>query len=224
LPLDLVIFDCDGVLIDSESLAAQVHADALVALGYDTSPAQVIRRFTGMPDREMYALIEREWGRSLPEGHDEGIKAALSARYRSELQAIPHVHDAVDAIDRPTCVASSSAPEKLRLGLALTGLLDRFAPFIFSASQVRRGKPAPDLFLFAAEQMDAQPARCLVIEDSVAGVTGAVAAGMRVLGFAGGSHCGLDHERRLVDAGAEIVFDDMRRLPALVAERGASDF
>ncbi|KAA2237328.1 HAD family hydrolase [Salinarimonas soli] len=222
MSVDLVIFDCDGVLIDSESLAARVHAEALGALGYPTSAAELIRRFTGVPDREMYAVIESEWGRSLPADYDERARAALSALYARDLRPIPGVGAALDGIRHPVCVASSSAPDKLRTVLRLTGLHDRFAPNIFSASQVSRGKPAPDLFLFAAERMGVAPARCLVIEDSVAGVAAAVAAGMPVLGFTGASHCGPGHGERLTQAGAGAVFDDMRRLAPLVAERGAS--
>lgn len=216
---DLVIFDCDGVLIDSETLAAQVHADALAELGYSTTAAEMIRRFTGVPDREMYQIIEGEWGQSLPGDYDKRTSAALWHRYATDLRPIAHVGEVLAEISRPKCVASSSTPEKLRLSLTLTGLYDRFAPDIFSATQVRRGRPAPDLFLFAAEQMGVAPTRCLVIEDSVAGVKAAVAAGMRVMGFTGGSHCGPDHAPALLDEGAEITFDNLRRLLALVAER-----
>ena len=132
-------------------------------------------------------------------------------------KAIAHVADAIAAIDLPKCVASSGTPEKIRHGLDCAGLYDQLAPHIFSATQVKRGKPAPDLFLFAAEQMRAAPARCVVIEDSVPGVTGAVAAGMTVLGFHGGSHCRPGHAEKLRDAGAAVVFDDMRQLPELIA-------
>ncbi|WP_298951087.1 HAD family hydrolase [uncultured Methylobacterium sp.] len=214
---DLVIFDCDGVLIDSEVLAAQVHAEALARLGCRIGAADLLRRFTGVPDREMIPVIERDWGRSLPPDYEEGVKATIAARYATDLRPIPHVRAVLDRIDRPVCVASSSSSEKLRLGLGLTGLHDRFAPHIFSASQVRRGKPAPDLFLFAAERMGGvAPARCLVIEDSVAGVTAARAAGMPVVGFTGAGHCGPDHAATLRAAGADRVVDDLRRLPALI--------
>jgi beta-phosphoglucomutase-like phosphatase (HAD superfamily) len=114
-------------------------------------------------------------------------------------------------------VASSGTPEKIRHGLSCAGLLDVLAPNLFSATQVERGKPAPDLFLFAAKQMQVSPARCVVIEDSVPGITGALAAGMRVLGFHGGSHCRPGYAEKLRAAGAHMTFDDMRRLPALIA-------
>jgi len=125
------------------------------------------------------------------------------------------------AIALPVCVASSGPPEKISASLNRVGLWDRFAPHIFSAVQVRHGKPAPDLFLFAAEQMQAAPARCLVIEDSLAGIAAAVAAGMTVLGFHGGSHCRPGHGDTLRAAGAIAIFDDMRLLPGLIGRIGA---
>ena len=120
----------------------------------------------------------------------------------------------------PICVASSGTPENIRHGLACAGLFDQLAPHIFSAMQVKRGKPAPDLFLFAAGQMKAKPERCVVIEDSVPGVTGARAAGMVVLGFHGGSHCVPGHAAMLRTAGAAVTFDDMRQLPGLIGRIG----
>ena len=120
-------------------------------------------------------------------------------------------------------MASSGTPEKIRHGLTCAGLYDRLTPHIFSAVQVKRGKPAPDLFLFAAEQMGAAPERCVVVEDSVPGVTGARAAGMMVLGFHGGSHCAPGHPAMLQKAGAVATFDDMRQLPGLIAQNSRSD-
>lgn len=216
--LDLVIFDCDGVLIDSEMIVNRAHAAALTGLGWPITVQEMIRRFTGLPDRDMYRLIEAEWGRSLPADYDDAVGAAVGQAYASELVAIDGIHEVLTAIEAPVCVASSSTPDKLRLGLAVTGLYERFAPNIFSASQVARGKPAPDLFLFAAARMGADPARCLVVEDSLAGVEAACAAGMRVIGFTGGSHCGPELGGRLVDRGAMLAFSDMRRLPALLGQ------
>jgi HAD superfamily hydrolase (TIGR01509 family) len=215
--LDLVIFDCDGVLIDSEVIAARIHAEALGRLGYALGAEEIMRRFTGIPDKDMYAVLEREIGRALPGDYDAQTKAAIGRSYAQDLRAIPHVREAVAAVGVPVCVASSSVPEKLRLGLELAGLYDLFAPNIFSATQVRRGKPWPDLFLFAAERMGAAPARCVVVEDSVAGVKAAVAAGMTALGFGGASHCGTGHAALLQAEGAALVFDDMRRLPAILS-------
>ena len=212
----LVIFDCDGVLIDSEILAARVHAAAFAALGHDISVEDLLHRFTGVPDAEMYVTLEQEWGCTLPANYDATAKEGVTAAYQRELQAIDGVHAAVAALDRPICVASSSSPTKLRFGLTLVGLYDRFAPNIFSASQVRRGKPAPDIFLFAAEQMRTDPADCLVIEDSVAGVKAARAAGMPVLGFTGASHCLADHGDRLIAEGAYTIIRRMSELPGAI--------
>ena len=141
--------------------------------------------------------------------------------FAASLEATPHIGEALAQIALPVCVASSGPPEKISASLNRTGLYDRFAPHIFSAVQVRHGKPAPDLFLFAAEQMQtSRPKHCLVIEDSVAGIAGAVAAGMPVLGFHGGSHCRDGYGEKLHDAGAAVTFDDMRQLPDLIARIG----
>ena len=218
--LDLVIFDCDGVLVDSEVISCRAHAETLTLHGYPITEQQVLHRFLGVSDREARQTIEAELGRSLPDDFEAQMKAAALQRYASELGAIPHIGEAIAAIRLPKCVASSGTPEKIRHGLECAGLYESLAPHIFSATQVKRGKPAPDLFLFAAEQMRAAPAKCIVIEDSVPGVTGAVAAGMTVLGFHGGSHCLPGHADKLAKAGAAVVFDDMRQLPDLVRNAG----
>jgi HAD superfamily hydrolase (TIGR01509 family) len=214
--LDLVIFDCDGVLVDSEVIGCRAHSELLTRHGYPITAEQVLNRFLGVSDREARLIVENETGRKLPDDFDAQVKAEILKYYADGLEAIAHVADAIAAINLPKCVASSSTPEKIRHGLECAGLYEQLAPHIFSATQVERGKPAPDLFLFAAEQMRAAPARCLVIEDSVPGVTGAVAAGMTVLGFHGGSHCLPGHAEKLRAAGAAVLFDDMRQLPDLV--------
>jgi HAD superfamily hydrolase (TIGR01509 family) len=218
--VDLVIFDCDGVLVDSEVISCRAHAETLTRHGYPITAEQVLERFLGVSDREARQTIEREMGRELPDDFEAQMKQAALQRYTGELGAIPNIGEAIDAIKLPKCVASSGTPEKIRHGLTCAGLYDQLAPHIFSATQVSRGKPAPDLFLFAAEQMKAQPARCLVIEDSVPGVTGGCAAGMTLLGFHGGSHCPPGHAEMLRAAGATFTFDDMRMLPDLIARTG----
>jgi HAD superfamily hydrolase (TIGR01509 family) len=217
---DLVIFDCDGVLVDSEVISCQAHAETITRHGYAITQDEVQDRFLGVSDREARLAIEAELGRPLPDDFEEQIKQAALRRYAAELRAIPHVDMAIDAICLPKCVASSGTPEKIRHGLGCTGLLDRLAPHLFSATAVARGKPAPDLFLFAAARMRAVPERCIVIEDSIHGITGARAAGMTVLGFYGGSHCRPGHGDRLSRAGATVIFDDMRDLPALIGRIG----
>ena len=217
---DLIIFDCDGVLIDSELIACGADADELTRLGYEITVEDVIRRFSGVPSDEMYAEVEREFGRPLPPDLEARIERRVLQRYREDLNAIALVEETVAALPWRYCVASSSRPHKLGLGLIETGLYNLFYPHIFSATLVKRGKPAPDLFRYAAHKMAVAADRCVVIEDSVAGVTAAEAAGMRVLGFVGGSHCLPEHDRELRAAGAELVFDSFDLLPAVVRDLG----
>jgi HAD superfamily hydrolase (TIGR01509 family) len=214
--VDLLIFDCDGVLVDSEVISCAAHAETLTRHGYPITSDEVLERFLGVSDREARETIETELGRPLADDFESQMNEAALRRYTEDLRAIPYIDEAIAAIDLPKCVASSGTPEKIRHGLGCAGLYDQLAPHIFSASQVKRGKPAPDLFLFAAGQMQAAPARCVVIEDSLAGIAAAVAAGMPVLGFHGGSHCRPGHGDRLRAAGAVAVFGDMRLLPGLI--------
>ena len=215
---DLIIFDCDGVLVDSEVISCRVYAEMLTRHGYPITADQVLERFLGVSDREAQLRIEAELGRPLPDDFESQVKAATLQFYAGDLKAIPDVGEAIAAIDLKKCVASSSTPDKIRHSLTCAGLYDQLAPHIFSATQVRRGKPAPDLFLFAADKMQASPGRCLVIEDSLPGIAGARAAGMTVLGFHGGSHCRPDYGDTLKAAGAMMTFDDMRQLPGLIAQ------
>src|SRR5689334_20525359 len=190
--------------------------------GYPITSDEVLARFLGVSDREARSIIEAELGRSLPDDFETQVKQATLQCYAGDLRAISYVGEAIGSIALPKCVASSGTPEKIRHGLICAGLYQLLAPHIFSAVQVNRGKPAPDLFLFAAEQMKASPASCIVIEDSVAGVTGARAAGMTVLGFHGGSHCTPRHAAALRAAGAHETFDDFSQLPALIARMEAA--
>jgi HAD superfamily hydrolase (TIGR01509 family) len=219
---ELVIFDCDGVLVDSEVISCRAHAETLARHGYPITAEQVLERFLGVSDREARLIIESEISRKLPDDFESQVKQATLQFYAGDLQAISHVGEAVAAIDLPKCVASSGTPEKIHHGLTCAGLYDLLAPNIFSATQVRNGKPAPDLFLFAAAQMGMSPERCLVVEDSIPGITGALAAGMTVLGFHGGSHCRPGYDERLRAAGAATTFDDMRQLAGLIAQIDAS--
>ena len=218
---DLIIFDCDGVLVDSEVISCRAHAETLTRHGYPITPDQVFDRFLGRSMRKATLEIEAELGRPLPEDFQTQVYAEIFRLFAASLEATPHIDEALAAIMMPVCVASSGPPEKISTSLNHVGLYDRFAPHIFSAVQVTNGKPAPDLFLFAAEQMKTAPARCVVIEDSVAGVTGALAAGMVVFGYHGGSHCRPDTAKTLRAAGAAVTFDDMRQLPDLIGRIGA---
>jgi HAD superfamily hydrolase (TIGR01509 family) len=220
--VDLVIFDCDGVLVDSEVISCRAHSEMLTRHGFPITADQVLDRFLGVSDREARLIVEAELGCSLPADFEAQMKQAALQRYSDELQDIPYIGEAIAAIALPKCVASSGTPEKIRHGLTCAGLFDLLAPNIFSAVQVKRGKPAPDLFLFAAEQMRTTPKRYVVIEDSVPGITGARAAGMTVLGFHGGSHCRPGYADTLRAAGAVVTFDDMRQLPGLIGRVGAN--
>jgi HAD superfamily hydrolase (TIGR01509 family) len=218
---DLIIFDCDGVLVDSEVISCRAHAETLSRHGYPITAEQVFDRFLGRSTRQANVEVETELGRALPEDFHLQLQDELFRSFEADLKAVPHIHFALDAITQPICVASSGSQQRMRVSLGRTGLYDRFAPNIFSASQVDRGKPAPDLFLFAAGQMNVPPERCLVIEDSVPGVSGGLAAGMTVFGFHGGSHCRPGYVDTLRAAGAITTFDDLRQLPDLIARFGA---
>jgi HAD superfamily hydrolase (TIGR01509 family) len=209
---DLVIFDCDGVLVDSERLAIRLDVEMLGELGWTLTEADVVERFMGRSEADFVREVEAHLGHPLPAGWDESWTALYHETLRAELEPVDGVVEALDALTVPTCVASSGSHEKLRLTLGITGLYDRFAGRIFSAHDVARGKPEPDLFLHAAGTLDADPARCVVVEDSRFGVRAARAAGMRVLGYAGG----LTPSALLSREGAE-VFADMRELPRLLA-------
>ena len=213
---DLIIFDCDGVLVDSEVISCRAHAETLTRHGYPITSEQVLERFLGRSMRQATIEVEADLGRSLPDDFASQTYAEIFRMFADSLEATPHIGEALARIAQPVCVASSGPPEKISASLNRTGLYDRFAPHIFSAVQVRRGKPAPDLFLFAAERMQTAPENCLVIEDSVAGVQAARAAGMTVLGFCGGGHCGEGHGEQLRREGASSSFDGMAALAAVL--------
>ena len=216
MPIDLIIFDCDGVLVDSEVISCRAHANALTRHGYPISSEQVSRRFLGRSTKQANLEIETELGRKLPEAYHGDLQDELFRSFEADLEAIRGIHDVLDVVTQAVCVASSGSHQRMQVSLGSTGLHERLAPNIFSSSQVKNGKPAPDLFLFAADQMGVPPERCVVIEDSLAGIAGARAAGMTVFGFCGGSHCGDGHAETLLQAGANLTFADMHQLPELV--------
>ncbi len=212
---DLVIFDSDGVLVDSERISNGLLAEHLCELGLETSYEDCVRDYMGRTKAATLDLIAERLGRPLPPGWVEGWDEAVRRAFEAHLEPVSGVVEALDAVEAAgleTCVASSGGHDKLRLTLGLTGLAKRFAGRIFSAQDVEQGKPAPDLFLHAAERMGAEPERCVVVEDSPLGIAAANAAGMRALGFA----AALPRERL---AGADIVFEQMKELPALLAAR-----
>ena len=210
VPLDLVIFDCDGVLVDSEPLSNAVLAAALTGAGLPTSPEEAVATYKGMHISDVIARAQAGLGGPLPEGFIAQYEQARAEVFRRELTPIPGAADAVRVIRAAgiaVCVASQGKVSKSELTLGLTGLRDLFSPgAVFSAHEVARGKPYPDLFLHAAERMGAAPARSVVVEDTPIGVTAAVAAGMRAVGYAADS----DPEA-LRRAGADTVLDSLGR-------------
>ncbi len=215
----LVIFDCDGVLVDSEILASRVDSERLKEVGYEISVDEMSHRFAGLTWDRIAKIIESDLGHPLPEGFHKETDAELDRRLADELEIIPGVHDMLDRLDYQRCICSNSSPERLKISLTCTKLYDRFRPYVFSAVAIgnKRPKPAPDVFLHAANEFDADPRNCVVIEDSTHGVHGAKAAGMRVIGFIGGSHSWPGHADQLTAAGAETVIRRMADLPATVA-------
>jgi HAD superfamily hydrolase (TIGR01509 family) len=206
---DLVIFDCDGVLVDSERLAVRTEVAILATLGWTLTEADIIERFVGRSASYMQEEIERHIGK--PIDWESDFEPRYREVFESELTPIDGVVEALDEIQTPTCVASSGSHDKLRFTLGLTDLLGRFEGRIFSADDVRNGKPAPDLFLHAADQMGVRPGRCAVIEDSFSGVQAGRAANMSVFAFGGG----VTPASKLAHDGV-VVFSDMRALPELL--------
>ena len=212
-----LIFDCDGVLVDSEILEHAVDAELLAPYGCTASAQELLQRFVGIARRDMYQVMFSEFGQLLPPGLLEERERQVWQHCERTLEVVPGVHPALEALrDLPKSVASSSTPEKLEMKLRITGLAPHFAPHIFSTALVARGKPAPDIYLHAARAGGYAADRCLVIEDSRHGVAGAKSAGMRTIGFAGGSHATAALADELLAAGAVTVVSHMRDLPAAI--------
>jgi HAD superfamily hydrolase (TIGR01509 family) len=216
--MTLLIYDCDGVLVDSEVLASESLAELMTLLGHPMTAAECARVFGGRSVNDVLTRANEILGRPIPD--DLGKKAAqqLMARFRQELKPVTGAAAAVASLPYPRCVSSSSAPERLRLSLEVTGLAPLFEPHVFSAAQVVHGKPAPDLFLLAAHRLGKAPSQAIVIEDSTLGITAARAAGMASIGFAGARQVTEDLAARLTEAGADLIITAMADLPAAVAE------
>jgi HAD superfamily hydrolase (TIGR01509 family) len=209
--MSLVIFDCDGVLVDSEPISIRIDVEMFAEVGMTVSEQDVIERFVGRSPDLLARAVEEQLGHPPPDDWEERGERRLRHAFETELQPVAGIREALERISLPVCVASSSPTERLRFKLELTGLYERFAGRIFSAAEVANGKPAPDLFLYAAQQMGAEPARCVVVEDSVYGVQAARAAGMDVLAYAGGVTAA-----DVLAGPRTVVFDDMRSLPELL--------
>ncbi len=213
----LAIFDCDGVLVDSEILANALLAEMMTELGRAMTAEQALQIFGGRSLSDVLALAEDILGRKIPDNVGLRYAQRLSKRLRYELKPVFGVQEAIAALTCRRCVASSSTFERIRLSLEVTGLAQFFGDHIFSATQVAHGKPAPDLYLLAARTMAAAPGDCVVVEDSPLGVAAAVAAGMIAIGFTGASHGTADLAQRLAAVGARRVIAAMNELPLAIA-------
>ena len=217
----MLIFDCNGVLVDSEAIAATVASQELTRAGFRVSPEIVSRFFAGRRPTDMVGDVEAATKRKLPADFAANLAALTMRRLRAEVRATAHMEYALTWLRGRKCVASSSPHDRVRVSLESTGLLRFFEPYVFSASDVPHGKPSPDLFLHAAKKMGIAPSECIVVEDSPAGVSAATAAGMMSIGFIGGSHTGPNLGAYLTSAGARVVIADMRALKStVVALRG----
>ncbi|MGP3913032.1 HAD family hydrolase [Nonomuraea sp. 10N515B] len=207
MAVDLVIFDCDGVLVDSEPISVRVGTAALRRLGWTIDEAEYAERFVGCSNEYWAEQIGET-----PAGWWEELIDEYAAAIKAELCAVEGIEEALDQLTVPSCVASNGRHATIRRSLEVTGLTERFAGRVFSAEDVTEGKPAPDLFLHAAATMGATPERCVVVEDSPFGVMAAVSAGMRCLAYAGG----LTPVTRLSGLGATALFHDATKLPDLI--------
>ncbi|MEV7088842.1 HAD family hydrolase [Streptomyces sp. NPDC093085] len=213
-PVELVIFDCDGVLVDSERICVRVDAQVFAALGVHFTEEEIIETFVGSSGEIYEAAVAERLGRPLEPGWDKAYQHLYREALDAELTEIDGVTETLEALSLPFCLASNGAHAVIRRNLTTVGLYHHFEGRVFSAADVPRGKPAPDLFLHAARVMGVPPARCAVVEDSPYGVTAARAAGMRAFGYAGG----LTAPHRLAGPGT-VLFEDMRELPGLLAGR-----
>ncbi len=214
----LIIFDCDGVLVDTETIAGAMFSEFVRAQGYSESHEDCLRTFRGRSMKSAIEIIEADIGRSLPSDWADAVEEEVQAIFRRSVDPIPHVHHVTTAIEAhglERCVASSSVMSHIENAVEKIGLVDHFAGNLYSATMVEKGKPAPDLFLHAAQEMGHTPPNAVVIEDSLAGVQAGIAAGMRVFGYVGDE---ITDGRQLSEAGA-TVFDDMRKLPTMMGLR-----
>ena len=216
---ELTIFDCDGVLVDSEIIAAKVESKLLTDAGYPISIEEMGERFAGMTWKNILLTIEKEIDIPLSASLIDKSEQLLDQKLAREVKAIEAVPFALARLKGPRCICSNSSAHRLDMMLTKVGLKESFAPHIYSAKDLGpdRVKPKPDIFLHAAQQFGVDPSKCVVVEDSVHGVHAARTAGMRVIGFTGASHTYPSHADKLTDAGAETVIARMNDLPAVIA-------
>ena len=219
VPIGLIIFDCDGVLVNSEPLAMRILLETIAEAGAVIDAGEAQEAFLGKSLASVCELLRRERGIDIDAAALERMRERLYETFRQELRPVSGVTEVLGEVGRPFCIASSSQLERIDLALEVTGLAPFFNGNVFSAAMVKRGKPAPDLFLHAAREMQVAPADCIVVEDSPAGISSALSAGMKVFGFTGGDHAqSAAHRQRLEALGPRLVFSDMRQLPGLVRD------
>ncbi|KAA3450623.1 HAD family hydrolase [Mesorhizobium sp. SARCC-RB16n] len=216
---DLVIFDCDGVLVDSEIIAARVEAELITLAGYEVSAEEIAETYAGLTFKDILIRIEEKSKIPFQVSLIDRAEELVDRKLRNDVRAIEGVREAVASVTAQRCICSNSRSERIEFMLEKVHLLPFFAGRIFSAMETPTGKtkPAPDVFLHAAEKLGANPANTFVIEDSVHGVTGAKAAGMRVIGFTGASHSYPGHADVLTEAGAETVIRRWVELKSVIA-------
>ena len=221
---ELVIFDCDGVLVDSEALSVAALLGMIALAGGAVSEDVAYEHFLGKSMKSVREILLRDFRLDVTDSHLTAMRVELMRKFREELKPIPGIKEVLPKLEVPFCVASSGTLDRIRYALDVTGLLDLMEPHLFSAAMVARGKPAPDLFLHAASAMGAHPSNCIVVEDSPVGIAAARAAGMRVFAFTGGSHAGNPAlKARLASSEPDFIFADMLQLPDLIAGLGARE-
>ncbi|VAW17463.1 hypothetical protein MNBD_ALPHA09-483 [hydrothermal vent metagenome] len=219
---ELVIFDCDGVLVDSEVIYVEVERSMLADAGLPIERERYVRTYSAMPGAEWQAKLNEEFrqrtGAAAEDALFDRIRAQCKRGFEADLAQVPGARAALDVMDIPLCVASSSTEDELHWKLRHTGLHDLFDPHIFSTERVQNGKPAPDLFLHAARAMSVDPRNAIVIEDSVNGVAAGKAAGMKVIGFVAGGHCRNGHDEMLTTHGADLTVASFAALAGAIRD------
>lgn len=218
LPIKLIIFDFDGVVVDSEHLSSAVHAETLQQIGVPLTARDIDLNYTGLDFASMMTKLMHDYGIDKANLFANLIEENYAIKMRAELKLMPYIGEFLGATDLQICIASNSKMIRLMINQKATGIDAVFDDLTFSADMVRRPKPAPDLFLYAAQQMKIPTTNCLVIEDGAHGIKAANAASMRSIGFNGGSHCTAGHDQRLMDAGALHCFDDMSELTQIIKD------
>jgi HAD superfamily hydrolase (TIGR01509 family) len=215
---DLLICDCDGVLVDSEIIADRVLVETIGRLYPGRGAERILANAFGMQTEVLLAQVAAHLGEALPVNFSDDLRRDMDAVLAAEVEPIPGIRPALESVGLPIAVVSNSPESRVRISLRRAGIDHLIGDRIFTADHVEKPKPAPDVYLLAARSLMVPPARCIVVEDSAPGVTAAKAAGMSVIGFVGASHIPPGHDARLMGLGASHVLKDMRLLPQVIAE------